>query len=700
MKRYAIKLLAFTLCLFLLCGILPVNAGQAVTTVKHYTVPSYLGFIPAAKVTAGDINGDGKVNNKDLTRLFQYLSDWEVDVVEAALDTNGDKKVNNKDLTRLFQYLSDWDVQIFPLQSDCEHSGGTATCTAKAICEKCGEEYGELDPYNHAGGTEIRGAYSATCTNSGYTGDTYCSACGEKISTGGYINPTGNHNYSLETVDPTCFDVGYTRYTCSDCGYSYVDDYVAVLEHTGGTATCHSGAICERCGTEYGGWDYSNHDGGTRTEGAYEPTATEDGYSGNVICNGCNTVLSYGHYYAHTHTGGEATYYQKSVCTVCQNEYGDYKQILAYDQLNENQKGMYEILDTAVKNLELSRIYVDEFATDPVVGESDINVAFRALSYDKPEYFWIPRSYSVGTVVNSRTGQLIDIYVSFAKEAVPYGEFHISPAQKASMQTVFEKKVNEIVAEAMTYNSVFDREVFIHDYLCRNITYNMEAAMDPTADYQSFTAYGALVNKTCVCEGYSRAMQIICQRLDIPCGLVTGQYVSWDPDSEELVYTLHMWNIINPGDGCYYLDVTFDDLDMDDYPYVCTHYCFNMDEDYAAVDHILDAQYQPGSDYSNVNIEYNFFNTHGTHYSMFYYSKLDAYIDSDTLYAVAAYINEAKKSGATVADFLFNDDVYTAAEAMKQINRILKEKYGYAKGLSYGYGFYQNWLFVWLAPNT
>ena len=60
----------------------------------------------------GDISGDGSVNNKDLSLLFQYLSDWDVKVNEAALDVSGDGKVNNKDLSLLFQYLSDWEVEI------------------------------------------------------------------------------------------------------------------------------------------------------------------------------------------------------------------------------------------------------------------------------------------------------------------------------------------------------------------------------------------------------------------------------------------------------------------------------------------------------------------------------------------------------------------------------------------------------------
>lgn len=61
---------------------------------------------------AGDINGDGNVNNKDLTRLMKYLAGEDVEIVAEALDTNGDGNVNNKDLTRLMKYLAGENVEI------------------------------------------------------------------------------------------------------------------------------------------------------------------------------------------------------------------------------------------------------------------------------------------------------------------------------------------------------------------------------------------------------------------------------------------------------------------------------------------------------------------------------------------------------------------------------------------------------------
>ena len=68
----------------------------------------------AGDAVYGDLTGDGKVNNKDLGRLQQYLSDWDVTIDMDLADVTGDGKVNNKDLGRLQQYLSDWDVTLGP----------------------------------------------------------------------------------------------------------------------------------------------------------------------------------------------------------------------------------------------------------------------------------------------------------------------------------------------------------------------------------------------------------------------------------------------------------------------------------------------------------------------------------------------------------------------------------------------------------
>ena len=60
----------------------------------------------------GDLNGDGKINNKDLGLLQQYLADWDIAIDLDAADVNNDGKINNKDLGLVQQYLADWDVVL------------------------------------------------------------------------------------------------------------------------------------------------------------------------------------------------------------------------------------------------------------------------------------------------------------------------------------------------------------------------------------------------------------------------------------------------------------------------------------------------------------------------------------------------------------------------------------------------------------
>ncbi|MBQ7800801.1 MAG: S-layer homology domain-containing protein [Oscillospiraceae bacterium] len=82
---------------------------------------------------------------------------------------------------------------------------------------------------NHKSATT--GAFAATCTEPGYTGDTVCSQCGAVLTAGEEI-PALGHSYNSVTTAPTCTAQGYTTHTCTTCGHIETDSYVDALGHS------------------------------------------------------------------------------------------------------------------------------------------------------------------------------------------------------------------------------------------------------------------------------------------------------------------------------------------------------------------------------------------------------------------------------------------------------------------------------------
>ena len=76
-------------------------------TVYFDAVSGGVDILEAPAVILGDANGDGKVNNRDLGILQQYLNEWEVSVDDKAADVNDDGKVNNRDLGILQRMLNE-----------------------------------------------------------------------------------------------------------------------------------------------------------------------------------------------------------------------------------------------------------------------------------------------------------------------------------------------------------------------------------------------------------------------------------------------------------------------------------------------------------------------------------------------------------------------------------------------------------------
>ena len=131
-------------------------------------------------------------------------------------------------------------------------TGGTATCSAKAVCEVCGGEYGEKDPNNHDL-VHFR-AKAPTCTEKGWNAYETCSRCDHTT----YAElPALNHDYQAVTVEPTCETDGYTIFTCSRCKDSYTANPTDQLGHQFGAwspnGTGSQSASCLRQGCAHTG---------------------------------------------------------------------------------------------------------------------------------------------------------------------------------------------------------------------------------------------------------------------------------------------------------------------------------------------------------------------------------------------------------------------------------------------------------------
>lgn len=98
--------------------------------------------------------------------------------------------------------------------------GMSATCVSKAVCSVCGETFGEVDASNHVH-TTVKNQKKATCTQTGYTGDTYCTDCDKLLGMGKELAALGHSYTSKVTKVATITEEGIMTYTCSKCGHSY-----------------------------------------------------------------------------------------------------------------------------------------------------------------------------------------------------------------------------------------------------------------------------------------------------------------------------------------------------------------------------------------------------------------------------------------------------------------------------------------------
>ena len=339
----------------------PMQIIKPIDTV-YYTNGYYPDDIPSLQISAVPWYS-GEVDAKVAYQWIAIDENGNETVIEGATD----RKLSLENLTTGRYYCrltySNATTAGVSMKSDvvtatiteCEHSGGEATCTKKAKCEICGAEYGETKPHSYA---QIKlPEYlksAATCTAKAvyYTSCTECGRSSEGTAdeaTFEYGNALG-HKYGewVSNGDGT-----HTRVCAND------STHTETKACHGGKATCTAKAICEVCGKAYGEMkphSYANKKSPEYLKSAATCTAKAVYYTSCADCGlsskgtADEATFEYGNALGHkygewvsngdgTHSrvcandsthietknchGGKATCTAKAICEVCGKAYGE-----------------------------------------------------------------------------------------------------------------------------------------------------------------------------------------------------------------------------------------------------------------------------------------------------------------------------------------------------------------------------------------
>ena len=151
--------------------------------------------------------------------------------------------------------------------------------------------------------TEVRDSREPTCTEEGYTGNTYCKVCDKEQKTGESIPAKGHSwNEGVITTSPTCENAGVKTYTCTVCNATKTE----AIDATGHTpvevaekpATCteaghKAGTKCSVCEAILSGMEEIPTTGHTEViDAAKAPTCTETGLTEGKHCYACGEVIT------------------------------------------------------------------------------------------------------------------------------------------------------------------------------------------------------------------------------------------------------------------------------------------------------------------------------------------------------------------------------------------------------------------------
>lgn len=207
-----------------------------------------------------------------------------------------------------------------------------------------------------------------------------------------------------------------------------------------------------------------------------------------------------------------------------------------YNTLTEKQKSIYTSIANGIKELK-NEIEIKDYEyinNDETM--KDVEIAIHRFLLDHPEVFYLDEKYTVST----KSGIMgTTVLINFTYSVASIEELN----EKLNL---IESKANEIIEKSgINSENIFDSELKLHDLLAEMITYyEYEDINEIPNKYHNID--GAFLENIAVCDGISKAYQILLSKIGIESIVVTG----------DLSGVSHAWNMVKLDGNWYHVDVT------------------------------------------------------------------------------------------------------------------------------------------------
>ena len=202
-----------------------------------------------------------------------------------------------------------------------------------------------------------------------------------------------------------------------------------------------------------------------------------------------------------------------------------------------------------------SPILIHDEAYDEAILQVRVNMqaALDAFTYDYPEVFWMRGSgYSYGVGYSKQqNGKYIGIISKFTMKPSLVDGYNTNITENMNNFLNNADAAAAQIAGETNGKRLYEKVKAIHDYVCKKAVYEAQNNLRVHSAGPMFIGDGHVV-----CEGYAKAMLILCRKLGIDCACIGGFARNSSASSGEA----HMWNYVKMDNDTWYLvDATWDD---------------------------------------------------------------------------------------------------------------------------------------------